>query len=133
MEAKEKQYRIGNLIKYDGRVFEIDSIAKEFPTLNTEEFGIGVVDWNNIKPIPLTKQLLLKCGFKHVHTGWFEINSFGSEFMHFNVCASGAVSVDNGGDSEIVIADLKFIHQLQNLYFAITGKELELKTELKNS
>jgi len=58
MEVRE--LRIGNLVSYDNRVFEIDTIAKEFPTLNTIDFGIGVVDWNNIKPIPITEEWLLK-------------------------------------------------------------------------
>jgi len=61
---KANELRIGNLVSYDGRIFEIDTIAKEFPTLNTIEFGIGVVDWENIEPIPLPEEWLIKFGFE---------------------------------------------------------------------
>ena len=44
----KKDLRIGNSVMYDNRIFQISAITDEFPLLNTPEFGIGVVDWNNI-------------------------------------------------------------------------------------
>ena len=35
------------------------------------------------------------------------------------------ISVDNYG-MEFKLCEVKYVHQLQNLYFALTGKELEL-------
>ena len=65
-----KDLRIGNWVMYDNKIFEVDTISMEFPTLNTIEFGIGVVKWDKLNPIPLTEELLIKCGFKkinHIH------------------------------------------------------------------
>lgn len=45
---KPNELRIGNLVQYEGRIFQIATIAPEFPTLNTDEFGIGVVSWEEI-------------------------------------------------------------------------------------
>jgi hypothetical protein len=106
---KPTDFRIGNLIEYDGRVFEIDTIAEEFPTLNTAEFGIGVVSWENIKPIELTEEILFKCVFALNHV--FLYKHEGS-FWHDTL--NGSI-------------EIKYLHQLQNLYYILTGKELEIK------
>lgn len=75
---KPEEVRYKNLVEYDGRIFEIDTIAEEFPTLNTAEFGIGVVDWNNLKPIPLTEEWLIRFGFERkphlIFTSLFEMD-----------------------------------------------------------
>jgi len=125
MENKPADYRLGNLVEYDNRVFEIYTIAKEFPTLNTTEFGIGVVGWSNIKPILLTEEWLLKFGFekiKHVHDGvvykksWLRIKD-------------GFNSGDWRGAPLNVVP--KYVHSLMNLYYCLTGEELTIKTEEK--
>jgi len=114
-----KEARAGNLVMYDNRLFQIESISRSLPCLNTDEFGIGVVDWNNIQPISLTPEILEKCGFAFKPTGeevyeqiWsidgFEIWEHDSGFCH---------DFHYGGD-------VKHLHQLQNLYFALCGEEL---------
>lgn len=121
MESNE--LRIGNLVEYDNRIFEIDSVAKEFPTLNTIEFGIGVVDWNNIKPTPLTEEWLYKFGF--IKEGFIDgTYNFFHENMYGNNCL-----LPTGDGFELLIGNTEifYVHQLQNLCFALTGKELELK------
>lgn len=60
---KANELRLGNWVKYDNRYFQIHSIADVFPTLNTDEFGIGVVDYNNISPVELTPEILEAAGF----------------------------------------------------------------------
>jgi hypothetical protein len=112
---KENELRIGNLVGYDGRVFEIDTIAKEFPTLNTIEFGIGVVDWMNVNPIPLTEEWLLKFGFiKHVNQSiWYTLNKVDVWFF-------------DGKYVNDIDVEIKYVNQLQNLYWCLTGEELKL-------
>lgn len=116
---KPTDFRIGNLIEYDGRIFEIDTIATEFPTLNTTEFGIGVVSWKSIKPIPLTEELLLKCGFEI--SKYFKKTFFSNCIYVYK--QDSFFWYDTLNDS----IEIKFLHQLQNLYFILTGKELEIK------
>jgi len=115
---KAKNYRIGNLVKYDNRVFEIDTIAKVFPTLNTTEFGIGVVDWNNIKPIPLTEEWLIKFGF--------EVYEFDDKEKQYRINDRLLVVRNNVFYDYGSRVELKYVHQLQNLFFALTQKELTL-------
>ena len=119
---KAKNYRIGNLVKYDNRVFEIDTIAKVFPTLNTTEFGIGVVDWDNIKPIILTEKWLIKFGFeKQRFCAKKGIQcQYKKNKIKLDISNSGIVYLSYKN------TPLNSVHQLQNLYFALTQKELTL-------
>ena len=113
---KAQELRIGNLVKYDNRIFEIDSIAKVFPTLNTTEFGIGVVDYNNIEPILLTEEWLLRMGFiSNPYQDRYE-----NVVIHVECNKTRGVTelwIDK-------MPHIKYLHELQNLYFALTGKEL---------
>lgn len=114
--VKANEIRIGNWIEFDNRFFEIHTISEVFPTLNTAEFGIGVVDWNNIKPIELTEEILFKCGFKEddlfYHKDDIIISNFYEDFL----------TLDGYDCSKI-----RYLHQLQNLYFALTNQELNIE------
>lgn len=95
MKLNHKEFRVGNLVEYDGRVFEIDSVSEVLPTLNTIEFGIGVVDWNNLKPIPLNEDWLVRLPvglvfpkwIKFVHTlqNWYWVENECEKELEFSV------------------------------------------------
>src|SRR5690606_3233401 len=118
---KAQELRIGNWVEYDERYFQIDTIAFEFPTLNTIEFGIGVVDYNNIKPIPLSEDVLLRCGAV-LH---------GIEY----IIKASALPVKFRFHSKIAYCEMgklylgeriKDLRELQNLIFILCGKEAEV-------
>lgn len=72
------------------------------------------------KPIPLTEEWLVKFGFKQCGE-WFILNGF----LHQNIAISIIHRKTTFGDNEeYEIENIKYVHQLQNLYFALTGKEL---------
>ena len=71
---------------------------------------------DNLNPIPLTEELLLKCGFEK-HT-WGIVTYYSPLFE------LGADFHLKGVDYNIQV---KFLHQLQNLYFDLGGQELEVK------
>jgi hypothetical protein len=120
---KVNEFRLWNLVKYEGKVYEIDSISKEFPTLNTIEFGIGVVDWDNIEPIPLTEEWLVKFGFKKMNNIDWQSKVGGINFYcRFNKEWYSSI----GG---IYLSDrIQYVHTLQNLIFALTNQELTFKS-----
>lgn len=139
---KPNDLRYKNLVEYDGRIFEIESIAEEFPTLNTIEFGIGVVDWNNIKPVKITGELLLIFGFEIYQwtNAYFIKTKFGALMIQFLKDEIHLFFTNVGADSQGMkmygrkyienlnsTQKIKHAHQLQNLYFALTGEELTLK------
>lgn len=80
-----------------------------------------------IEPIPLTKEILLKCGFKKREgnnicwdLGDFMIGWYGNSF------ATWVVELKQGNNKVHFHSQIKSIHQLQNLYFALTGQELPI-------
>lgn len=121
---KSESARRGNLVEYEGRIFEIDSISEDFPTLNTSEFGIGVVDWNNVNPIPLTEEWLVnKFGgqpgiieLKHCTARIVELHG-----LKFEISTSGNVYLYRQNKH------IPWIHKLQNLIYELKDVKLKIK------
>lgn len=132
---KPNELRIGNWVSFDDRLFQIYSISEEFPTLDTEEFGIGVVGYNNLQPIPLTEEVLLKCGFSCTEESETSKGfSIGENIVTYDylVYLTWLKRIDRKGLDPYPFYRngrhiVKHLHHLQNLYFALTGQELEIK------
>ncbi len=120
--------------------------ANELRIGNYVNFGIvnepikltGGIDSENstiimAQPIPLTEEWLLKFGFVK-DTQIFDIQYYEKQFLKAStlsiqlcngICEKRNASI--GYDLEwIFIGDIKHVHQLQNLYHALTGKELTI-------
>lgn len=120
MNAKE--LRLGNLVNRLDKIEIINGITKgieiyyDFITTNKS----GVITSNQIEPIQLTEKWLLKAGFKKYFTnGHTWING------HFTVVFDNGM-IEAYGDNQIRI---KYLHQLQNLYYILRGEELVFSTE----
>lgn len=149
MEAKE--LRIGNWITYPKYCGEIPIrvtgvsvvdrrddqsgiyeeylyiLANDFLTENNFDAFIdykgGVINPENAKPLSLTEEWLLKFGF----------NKDGASYFHDKI---SYIQIDayvcNGNfgycldDERGIYLEIIYVHQIQNLYFALTGEELKL-------
>lgn len=83
-------------------------------------------DWDYIyehKPIPLTEEWLTRFGFDE--TGYMNIKSGGIIQVTMNFIGSVMYSIN--GSHWVDISDCRYVHQLQNLYHALTGEELTIK------
>ena len=113
---KASELRIGNLVK-DGNDFEKVTIY------HLDCLSIGRCEFD---PIPLTEEWLEKSELKRHHYDYYcdtfmlrEID--GNEWIvKYYPEDMGSAKLINKG----II--LKYVHQLQNLYFALTGEELIL-------
>ena len=124
---KANETRIGNWVRYGKRLFRIDTIAPEFPTLNTQEFGIGVVDWNNIHPVHLTEKWLFCFGFSEMEERTYELSDFKDGVDLVVKLYKEKTIVTLWSDDPVHFANPPMkVHQLQNFYFALTGEELEI-------
>ena len=123
-----RELRIGNYIDRNG-LMEVRVISqsgvKIYDHVNNI-FPPTFFDFDeNIKPIPLTEEWLLKFGFKKDGTnyqkGWF--------YLHGNN-RTGTIDflLNEPYSNKYNATVLQFVHQLQNLYFALTGNELTIKT-----
>jgi len=75
----------------------------------------------NAKPLPLTEEWLIKFGFKkNTDNGHLKGNDCYYTHHNLNRCISLPNFIYDG-------IKIKYVHQLQNLYFALTNQELEVK------
>jgi len=90
-------------------------------------------DLSHIKPIPLTEEWLLKFGFEQIGiSGYFSKNIDEKTYIAQNpngfwIAIERAEGDDDGEDEYSKQINVQYVHQLQNLYFALTGEELEIK------
>jgi hypothetical protein len=116
---KVNELRIGNLVLRRG-------IEEDVFTLGTST--INGKPEHNFVPIPLTPEILEKCGFKKDDLSYdYDL----TEDIHFNDAGDVYYTYWEGSDSrggieKKIIATVKYLHQLQNLYFALTWKELTI-------
>jgi hypothetical protein len=81
------------------------------------------------EPIPLTEEWLTKFGFTEamfdytIHTGEFYNGSIGLLSIAGN---TGKFQLQY--EMKCTQTTIKYVHQLQNLYFALTGVELQLSS-----
>ena len=119
------ELRIGNLLDYNGKIVKVNTLAIDFHGNQTilaskENFLWNVSEIDGIKPIPITEEWLLKFGFRHVKNNWYNIHAKGNTFNVY-------LFEDSSYRVEIVSQSLgifKHVHTLQNLYFALSEKEL---------
>lgn len=125
---KASELRIGNIIKNPIWNKEINSIVlDDFEVLNRfpELF-------ENIKPVEITEEWLLKFGFitMALEIDYVEWGREDTGYI-FNLVSNGIREMTpvfyERTDSKMDRMEIKYVHQLQNLYFALTGEELTLK------
>jgi len=128
---KANECRVGNLVTYENKTHNIFGISEEHPFLDTIEYGAFVVEWIDLKPIKLTKEWFLKFGFLWTN------EVFGDDEIYFIFQSEDTWDgswTENGfyylGSEMLPFGKtIEFVHQLQNLYFALTGKELEFRND----
>ena len=151
MEAKE--LRIGNKIETEDGIETVIAVGKdrdgdwcEVLDSNNEPMSRLIKD---VKPIPLTEEWLGKLGFTAVENKMYVngkqwlmqvtrdygdeeeiINRDGTWFDGIGTHSfrkDGAMAVNVLCRGNYVCNTASTVHQLQNLYFALTGKELTIK------
>ncbi len=120
---KANELRLGNkmFIPSTNQIVEISCINKYIGVYVND--GFSWLGFQEIKPIPLTEEILLKCGF-------VEIDTYDDHYYYLQKCDLG---LDRSFQPYGIgfIPDLKHVHQLQNLYFALTNEELKIKEDEK--
>jgi len=116
---KANELRIGNFVK--GKEMNVYWTVEAIDGNSIFSYG----KWRSLdafEPIPLNEEFLLKFGFEE-EEGWFKkkrLLLFNIRNMYFTTPSRDIVSVD-----------VTAVHQLQNLYHALTGEELTLKNQEK--
>lgn len=124
MNANE--LRIGNYISEKGEIRAVNLYILDLIIKRSLDY----------EPIHITEEWLLKFGFE-ICTGHFYKhlkNAYKRDDFDFTVCFwhDGTIDLDSAfGDMfGIELKHIKYIHQLQNLYFALTEKELFIELNI---
>lgn len=133
MSMKRNELRIGNLVDLGNRIAKIIEISNlSCVVVDLEETQDTIEDYERTKPIPLTEEWLYKFGFKDIDKGDHDYNTYTDPnhnyYLQIDVRKKdGKYSIlDNSFDDlrDFSMVDISYVHQLQNLYFALTGEEL---------
>jgi hypothetical protein len=129
------ELRIGNYYMFA----DYDSIVyRAVKEIKYNQFGLQSdydgVNFEICRPIPITEEWLIKLGFKKDNSEDDYIIEHPKDIVKYvlteNVLGIGLwiLGVDQFYDKDYKYFswDIKFVHQLQNLYFALTQKELTL-------
>ena len=144
---KENELRIGNYILFPIRTDKglllpaikrrVDAIdCGKVISLNSpqapSDFEVYV---KNCTGIQITKEILLKIGFvegNQCYKNAFSIEILKTDFYLRRCSHDGFYWGFNVSEKQLDcelndVQPIKYVHELQNLYFALTGKELDIK------
>ena len=120
---KLPELRIGNFFalhswyEEQSKTGQITEISKKHVCINAKS-----VSPDHIIPIEITEGILLHSGFKHFD--WLKDSSV-FECKHFK-CTLDGNGVNLFCDDLKIMRSVKYLHELQNLYFDLTEEELEI-------
>lgn len=143
---KANELRIKNLVtRKDGFIYTVTGVTLSDVFIERKENGklIQIISREDeIEPIPLTEEWLNKFGFNL--SGWTKysiecvgISGLKSQTYNIVVKQNSTYFIVNGSEysfvqkvgiiNNFISGETKHVHQLQNLYFALTGEELTMK------
>lgn len=123
---KATELRIGNLVKLptsDNSEYPYIIVASDYcECCNT---GIEIT---SMRPLPLTEEWLVRLGFVGEQTDpeynrYYNKGDYIVEIPFDN----SAMTLSNVSEDLWIPTNIQYVHQLQNLYFALTGEELTIK------
>lgn len=134
---KAQELRIGNLVFIEndllpetkGKIYKVYGVSEKYNFDFPESTGtvslnqIGTIrNYSQfdefIKPISLTKELLLRLGFDVNNSPeWID------QLKKYEIIC-GTTSYLRGAENSVY--PIKYVHQLQNLYFDLTGEEITI-------
>lgn len=126
---KASELRLGNILNY---TCVYGTVTQEVVDLEVLEYAIDDPEgFNRVSsPIPLTEQVLLDCGFSLLIIDQYRACQLDFKNCRFLFTEKVGLRFGVLGVSQYEwVEDLRieYLHQLQNLTFALTGTELEYK------
>ena len=141
---KAEEFRVGNLCmdKLTGEWLSVDEIKRNekdehiviFYVINRDKYPLPA-GWQ-VAPIPLTPEILEKAGFSDggfsVDANWYyKLINLPSNWMsvtyELNLFTTEEENKYGVNLETQYFGYFKYLHQLQNLYFALTGEELPIE------
>ena len=118
MELKINDIRIGNYLLKDGEAIMVNSIYLASDDL----YDINGYYIGNYKPIDLTENILIKCGFKQEYNEFW----YGNGTISISLDTKGVYVIFGNSGREIKRHGILYLHQLQNLYRSLTSRDFKI-------
>ncbi len=122
MEARE--LRISNFVGCNNKRHNEPYIVVESITSESINVDFRPYNLNELQPIPLTEDWLLKLGFEKVRSSYEEAETF-DYVLHPLYFDMANASIKINGVYQLIKYP-ESVHQLQNLFHALTGEELKI-------
>jgi hypothetical protein len=120
-------FRVGYCIYADGEIAKIVSIDSEndiVEVITQQDIILMIHPYEtNIKPIPITQDILAHCGFNEHGILYFDINGL---IFSFKFNKDHIILCDRFVHPLIYFWEVKYLHLLQRLYWGLTGKRLDI-------
>lgn len=116
------ELRIGNKILCDGKMATVANLFPDNIRVKEKSIYEQASHESMYEPIPLTPETLEKAGFEYQHDQTGMCYYCKNVYMFFD----GEYLSANFGHIKRLDVEVKYLHQLQNLYFTLTGTELEI-------
>lgn len=128
---KPQELSIGNLVCYNGKVVKVEQITKHKIGYHTKpnETRMNYARLCEIEPIPITEEWLTKRKgdednyFMFCDNSILTFTKLGDAIWDVRI----QVSFPNYRENIQKIQSLRFVHELQNAYYLVADKELEIK------
>lgn len=134
---KSNELRIGNIVGIEKTALHADGCKYEDVVLRVEQLqkmvcgfvGFHAMEYyKDLRPIPLTEEWLLRMGFEKQI-----LDSRRCYYLEYDDRETLDIYEANGFfyflHSGLTTTFIKSLHQLQNLYHIVTGKELTIKEQ----
>lgn len=124
MQANE--LRIGNAVLFDGATGIVSQLRSDGAFLEPENYATYL----RLSPIHLSPEILEQCGF--VKDPDFQTHDFydlavGRHAFTYHLSGENLVYRSDVGLDFAPLCDCQYLHQLQNIIYAITGQDLVFK------
>jgi hypothetical protein len=134
--VKVEDLRVGNWVDYEHTSHYVTgiidkSIYSKWPKQSTEEDDYVDMQ-DNYEPILLTPKILEAAGFRRDPQGghnYFDVTLIGGRKTRIRGFLSEGVFCTIFKNERFV--DVKHLHQLQNLFYSLTGEELKVQLPAK--
>ena len=130
---KTKEFRIGNYVnavRCDGSkiIDKVEALHENYVSTSQK--------WGKVEPIPITEEWLVKFDMQ-LYDGFSSTRFLNVVKHEYDTCKitynpkEELLRFSNGQQKGVtLIPHVKYVHQLQNLFFALTGEELTIKEEV---
>lgn len=117
---KAQDLRLGNYILHDGNPYKVVRLNDaEVSFFNEKDKCRWTVTSNKVEPIELTPELLRKAGFDLIGNSFWRKGGF-LLFIHEDGLMFQV------GNQIVSYNPINYLHQLQNLFYALAGTELSI-------